>query len=168
MSEPTSVPADGTLRVQWVPAIADTTAPTVTELGAAGSVDLSCYLTADGFTPGTDEASIADDRLCSRATFERPGRTSDTLEIGYVYQPQDAAAQDNEAWTTLRPRTSGYVVVRWGVDYETAFAIGDTVDVMPVQCGEQRKMTPEANTVLRVMQKLFVTGSVRKDVDIAA
>lgn len=160
---PTSVLADGNLKVTWVPAIADPGAPSAAVLNGASSIDLSSYLTADGFSPGGDEEAVTDDRLSSRQTFERPGRFSDTLELMYVYQAQGTPT-DNKAFETLKHLTTGFVVTRWGKDFAGAYAAGDKVDVIPVQLGRQMKQPPEANSILKVSQGAFVTGTVRKDV----
>ncbi len=165
MTQPASVPNDGNVKVAYVTTIANTAAPTVAELTAGSTKDLSCYLTAEGLTPGTDEQVTPDDRLCSRQTFERRGRFTNTMEIGYVHNP--TSAPNNVAYTTLDPGVSGYLVVRWGTAYETAFAAGDIVDVYPITAGEQRKSPPTANSVLTAMQKLFVTNTVQKDVTVA-
>jgi hypothetical protein len=164
MTQPVSNTADGNLKVLWVTTIADTSAPTVTELTAGTVIDLSCYLTADGFTPGTDEQVINDDRLCSTQTFEQVGRFMDSLQIAYVYRAQDVAGTDNKAFHTLKRGTAGYVVTRWGQTHSDAVASTDVVDVYPATCGQQRKNPPEANSVLRITQKIFVTGAVQRDV----
>lgn len=161
---PASVPSDGNLRTYWVPVLADPAAPTLAELNAAGSVDLSCYLTGSGYTPSLDEAAVTDDRLCSREDFERPGRIKNGLALQYVYRPQEPVAATNKAFTTLKHLTAGYVVSRWGMPYETAFATTQVVDVLPVQCGVQDKMPPEGNSVLKIGQKMFVTGKAQRDV----
>lgn len=161
---PASVPSDGNLRAAWVPALADPANPTLAELNAAGSVDLSCYLTGDGYTPSTDEQAVTDDRLCSRQTYERPGRYTNGLELKYVYRAQEPVAATNKAFTTLKHLTSGYIVSRWGMPYETPWATTQIVDVDPVQCGRQVKQPREDNAVLKVNQKMFVTGAVQRDV----
>jgi len=169
MTTPNSLPADGNLKVVWVPTIADTAAPSAAILNGATSIDLSCYLTADGYSPGGDEASITDDRLCSRQTFERPGRSSDTLDLMYVYQAQAAAAAaDNKAFDTLKHLTTGYIVTRWGKDYALPFIATDKVDVLPAQCGKQMKSAPEANSILKVAQKVFVTSTMKRDAAVVA
>jgi hypothetical protein len=162
MTQPVSVNADGSLKVIWVPSIADPDNPTAAELNAVGALDISCYLTDDGFTPSTDEQVVTDNRLCSRQTFEKPGRFTDGLELTYVYNPKSPA--NNQAATTLTYLTTGYVAARWGSDFEDAIAAGDIVDILPVTCGVQRKGKPEANGTLKKMQKMFVTGAVRRDV----
>lgn len=162
---PTSIPADGSVKVLWVPSagIADPEAPTVDELTASGVVDLSCYLTGDGWQPTTDEQVSNDNRLCSRQTLERIGRFTDQLEITYVYQGQAPDADDNKAQNTLRHRELGYIVSRWGTEYEDPIAAEDIVDVIPAECGVQRKQTPEANSRLRIMQKIFIRNTQHRD-----
>jgi hypothetical protein len=168
VTQPASVPTDGNLKVVWVPTIADPANPTMTELTAASAVDLSCYLTSDGFTPSTDEAVVTDDRLCSVQTFEQPGRITDKLDIKYVYQPQNPDATDNKAFATLRRLAAGFIVSRWGKSFLDAFAAGDIVDVMPAKAGKQVKQAPEANSQFKVGQKIFIVGEVQEDVAVVA
>jgi|SRR5690554_9697 len=162
--EPRSIPADGSVKVLWVPEIADLLAPTVAELTASEVIDLSCYLADDGWQPSTDEQVSTDDRLCSRQTYERVGRHTEQLDIVYVYQGQDLSAADNKAFATLRYREHGYIVSRWGADYEIPIASGDLVDIIPAECGRQRKQAPEANGRLRIQQKIFIRGTLHQDV----
>lgn len=169
MSEqPVSVPADGSVKVVFVPATANTAAPKITEGTATGAIDLSCYLTADGLNMSTEEQTITDDRLCSRQTFEQPGRFSDAMEVGYVYDAQNVVATQDLAYKTLKRGVKGFLYIRWGMNYETALTVGQKVDVVPVTWGTQRKQTPEANSVLKVMQKPFITGRVERDVALVA
>lgn len=166
MADIPSTPADGNVKVAFVPTIADPAAPTSTELTGAGVIDLSCYLTADGWTPGMDEQIVSDDRLCSTQTFEQPGRSSRTLSVKYIENP--GSATDNKAYTTLAPGTTGYLVQRRGKAFDTAFAAADIVDVWPVTAGKYDPQPPEANSVLKVAQKMFVTGTVEQGVAVAA
>jgi len=153
-----STPADGNVRIVWTPTIADTAAPTAVILNGAATIDLSCYLTADGFTPGLDESVITDGRLCETETFEQPGRSSRTLSLTYINNPNGALA--NDAYDTLIPGTPGFIVRREGKAYDATFAAADEVEVWPVKAGKRSKLPPEANSVLRVAQKMFVTGRV--------
>ena len=164
MTQPASIAADGNLLVKWVPSIANTAAPLATEINAGGSVDLSCYLTGSVFVPSTDEAVIPDPRLCSRQTFEAPGRLTEMMQFGYVFNP--ASPADNVAYLTLIYLTLGFVVARWGLPFETAVVGGSLqkVDVYPARCGVQQKQPPEENSVLRVSQKIFVRAAVKRDV----
>lgn len=166
MTQPASVTSDGMVKVAWVATIADPEAPTEAELTAGTVKDLSCYLTDSGWTPSTNEETVTDNRLCSRQTFARAGRFADTLALTYVYNPDSAG--DDVARLTLTHLTTGYIVARWGVDYETAFAAGDIVDVYPVQAGVQMKQAATANTPLTIAQNMHITApGVQRDVVVA-
>lgn len=166
MTQPISVPADGNQAVWWVPALADPENPTVGELTAPSVIDASCYLTAEGWSPETDEQTVEDERLCSVATYEQPGRLQHTLEISYVHNPGSPA--DNELYLALTRLTSGYFVARIGVPFDQPIAAGDVVDVFPAKMGYRRKNPGAANTVLTVTQKPFITGPVVQDAVVVA
>lgn len=167
MADLPSTPADGNFKVVWVPTIADPAAPTVTELTAASAVDVSCYLTSTGWTPGLDEAVAADPRLCDTQTYEQPGRHSRNLQITYIDNPNGTL--DNDAYDTLVPGTAGFFVTRSGKAWDAAFsATTDKVNVWPVKMGQYSELPPEENSPLRVTQKAFVTGRVRERVAVAA
>ncbi|MEV2239527.1 hypothetical protein [Micromonospora sp. NPDC049891] len=163
---PTAVTTNGTVAVKFVTAIANPAAPTVTEVNAVSSIDLSCYLTGDGYNAETSENTVEDPRLCSKQIFEARGDFTDTLEITYVFNP--ASPSDDEARIGLPPGTTGFLTTRWAVDSEDAFAADDIVDVIPVEAGVQRKNAPTRNGVHRITQKMFITGPVRRDVEIVA
>lgn len=167
MADLPAVPADGNVKVVLVPTIADPAVPTVLELNGATVVDISCYLTSDGFTPSLSEQTITDERLCSTATFEQPGRSQRSLDVIYVDNANTAAADDNEAKETLIPGTAMYLVVRRGLPFAGAFVAAEKVSVWPVKAGQYSDLPPEANSVLKTAQKLFVTGEVRVDVAVA-
>lgn len=166
MTQPASVPTNGTILAIFVEAIADPAAPAIGEVTDPTSLDVTCYLTGDGLNTATTENSIEDPRACSRQTYESPGDFTDTLEFTYVFNP--ASPADDEAHLALPQGTTGFIVIRWAVDSEQAVAIGDIVDVYPVTAGVQRKQPITRNAVHRIMQKMFVTGEVQRDVEIVA
>lgn len=168
MAVPIGITSEGNLFVTFVPALATANEPKLTEVDAGGAVDLSCHLTKDGLALGGDQQTGTDDRLCSRQSFEIPGSYSDTVDITYVHNPQATLPADNLAYTTLSQGVTGFLIVRWGKAVETALAVGDKVDVYPVTAGIQRKQPPEANSSLKVSQKMFVTGPVARDVALVA
>jgi hypothetical protein len=165
---PTGVTSNGTVQVHWVPTIADPNNPNVTEISAASALDISCYLTADGLTLSADETTTTNRRLCSKQEYTIGGTI--TWSIGalrYVWDPQGLYTDTHDAYQTLAPDSSGYLVVRWGRDAETPIAAADVVDVFAVTLGEQVPQTPEANSELYVTQVPKVTGSVYRDVTVA-
>lgn len=169
MSEIPSTPADGSEKVIIVPAIADTSKPTVAELTAAGVVDISCYLTADGFTPSMSEETISDSRKCSRQEFEQPGRSKHGLEVKYIDNTNAPnALTDNKAKDTLIPGSTAFVVTRRGKDFDLPIVAADLVSIYPIKPGQYSELPGEANSVLKIGQKLFVTGEVKTSVKVIA
>lgn len=160
MADIPSTPADGNFSVLIVPTIADPAAPTVTELTAAGVVDISCYLTSDGFTPSLDEQVISDERLCDTQVYEQPGRFTRSLDVIYIDNTNSPNADtQNTAKDTLVPGSTHMLVTRRGVAFDAAYAADQVVNVLPIKCGQYNEQTPEANSVLKCGQKLFITGS---------
>ena len=169
MAEIPSTPADGNFKVVWVPAIADTKAPTVTEVEASGALDISCYLTGDGWNPTKEQATIPDPRLCSRQEFGRPGRKTPGLSITVIDNTNAENATDsNEAVETIVEGASGYFVERIGVAYEEPFAADQKVSIYPATAGEKQVLAPEANSVTRSTIPQFIFADVQTDVALAA
>lgn len=166
MTQPASVSTNGTVRAAFLPAVADLDDVTLVEINAVTSLDFSCYATGEGLNVETSQNNIEDARLCSKATYESPGDYTDTLEITYVFNP--ASAGDNEAQLELTEGRKGFVVLRWGVDAETAWTVADIVDVYPVTLGVQRKNNPTRNGVHKITQKCFVTGAVHRESVVSA
>lgn len=157
-------PADGNGLVLWVPAIANPAAPTVAELTAGTVKPLTYALAPDGFDHQTSVAIITSGRYTLAQALESEGVVTDTLEVKYVYN----AAQTDTASTTLTTGTTGFVVKRLGVANGTAVQAGQKVTVLPVKCGVKRDVPPTANTELMKIQKLLITGTVNRDVAVAA
>jgi hypothetical protein len=163
MARPAAVAADGNIRVAFCTTLT-TSAPTAVQCTAG--TDLSFYLTPDGLTPGVDQQEITDDRLADTQTFEQPGRFKYTLnELKYVINP--TSAPDNAAAVALTNGATGYLVVRFGIAAATAFAAAQKVDVWPITAGAPVKLPPEANSVLHVKQKVFVTNTATFDIALA-
>ena len=170
---PTTVPpgflADANIKVQFVTALADPAAPKVaTEIKAASSVEMTCYLTTQ-ISPNADQATVTDDRMCLRQVLEAPGTVTYSIdELQYVYDVQNAASVSNKLYAALPSLATGFVIIRYGIDVDTDWAAVQKGDVYPVQAGVQIKMPGERNTKAKVRQKLFVTGPKQTDVAFAA
>ena len=59
-------------------------------------------------------------------------------------------------------------MTRRGIPYEEEIAADQKVSVWPIQAGAQRDVPPEANSVIRTIQKLFVTADVHQKVAVVA
>lgn len=166
MTEIPSTPADGNTKVVWVPELADSAAPTVAELNAASVVDLSCYLTGDGWNPTKEQATISDPRLCSKQEFSKPGRKTPGLSVTVIDNTN--TDDPNEAVETLEEGARGYFVERRGIPYEDPFEAGQRVSVYPAVSGELQALPPEANSVIRSTIPQFIFADTRTNVPIAA
>lgn len=157
---PTGQASDGYGLVLWVPTIADPTEPTVAELTAGTVVDITYSLVGDGFRRDTTENEITVNRYTLKEQLGLPGTTVNTLELQYV----TGSPADEE----LTPGLQGFIVQRLGIANETAIAAAQTVDVLPVITGIQRKVAPTTNTELQKVQKMFIRAQVLDDVAVVA
>src|SRR5690606_9587754 len=108
-------------------------------------------------------------RLCSKQEYTIGGTI--TWSIGalrYAWDPQGLYAATHDAYPALTPESTGYLVVRWGRDAGAALASGAVVNAFSVTLAEQVPQPPEANSELYVTQVPKVTGSVYRDVTVAA
>ena len=167
---PVGVKAEGNLSAVYVPTIAVVTAPTAVEVNAAGSLDISFFVTAGNFKPSGEQARGDDRRVGSKQTFEVLGREKSSIDdLIYIADPQAAAATPgNKAMELFQPNVVGFIVIRYGLDAETvAFAAAQKVDVWPIIFGAQNKSQLAENdefAKITIVQAVAVTGIVRKQV----
>lgn len=169
---PTGVTAEGNVKATVAPAIAIKTAPTLAELTAG--IDISGFVMAGQFTPGTEQARGTNRRLGSKQTFQRLGRDTPSFEnLQYVYSPQSTApSPDNKAFETLIAGYAGFIVVRFGLDASAAaWASTQKCEVWPVEFGVQQKMPPPEDdefALLTISQAVAVTGVVERNAAVGA
>jgi hypothetical protein len=158
---PAGVVSDGNGLVLFVPAIANTAAPTVAELTAGGVKKITYSITGDGgYTHGVTINTVTANRLTLVQTIQYDGTIADDLEIKFVY----TNTAGDVVRLALPQGQAGFIVERWAVPNSQAIAAGDIVDVIPIKASLQRKDAPAANTELTRTQKLNVTGTVQRDV----
>ena len=145
---PLSVAWDDNLRITFVPSGADPLSVAV--LGGATAKDLTYSLKT--FNRAITEAVINDPRLTLKQILQKRGKITETLEVNYVFG--DAA---DVAYAALAEGTEGFLVLRYSVSNSTAWAAAQTVDVITIECGRQRKDAPVENGVQTVTQTLFIT-----------
>lgn len=141
---PEATPAEGAVGVKAIAAVADATAAKLaTEVNAATTVDLTCFLRA--WNPDlTVNTGTAPPRLCRAAEFPREGRTQyPAIELRYVYDPQgDDMDPDNKAKATLTQGTVTELMIRKGPDAdEDAYAVGQKYELWKGRVGKQRRVT---------------------------
>lgn len=150
---------DGRVRVDEVQTIADISAPTVAELDAG--VRLDTIMTPDGlvgFEP--DTADVDTSALSSTFNTKRPGRDDFS---GTLLRIKKQAQTGDTVYDTLVKNYDTHIVVRTGVESDTAWTAAQEVRVYPVSCGRVRNLPPEANTVERyeVPTKIYADPDLR-------
>lgn len=161
---PAGTKVQGAIKVLWVPTVANIAAPKLTEANAAGSLDISCFLSAGSFSPTVEQAKgTSPARLCTRDQFEQFGKTTYSMsDLVYVYNPQGAAQSNGMlAYEKLIPGTSGFFFARFGLDATTTdFAIGQFISVWPVTLGDRNEGgdTTDEFAEFLVTQPVIVTG----------
>ena len=147
------IPIDGKVRVSAVPAIADISAPTTTELNAG--ILLQSTMTADGligFQP--DTAAVDTSSLASTFNTSTVGRTSFSNMMLRIKKQTGTDTAHN----TLVRGYEFFVVLRRYVDEADAWASSDDVQVYPAICGETKDLDPEPNSLGRYEVPIFLTS----------
>lgn len=160
----------GALTVVYVDAIANPAQPKLTEItSGTTALDLSCYLDNKWSAVQSKQNVEKDERLCSKVTYGVLGPVEVTFDdLLYVVDPQNPASVTSKASKMLTSGKSGYLVLRWGKDVATALAVGDIVDVYPVQLGYPVKVKGDGNAPLKQKQGIVQTGAAQMDVAVVA
>jgi hypothetical protein len=141
--------------------------PKMTEISAGSSLDISDYLYADGWAPQLSTNKVTSPRrVGSGRVFEKNGLATESLgDLHYMYQPQAAAASaGKKAFEVLTSGATGYIIERLGLDaYSVDFAIGQFVNVIPVQLGVQLPSGDSTDEAAEfgIMQSVSVTSPGR-------
>lgn len=141
---------DGSLKVSFVPSIANINAPTTTELSAGTS--LETLITPTGLQIKAATASVDTSNLASTFTTQGAGRRTFTITVEMKRQtPSDIA------FNLLPYKTVGFLVVRRSLPATTAWASGQPVEVYPVVVGEPELAPPVINEVQKFTSTMMVT-----------
>lgn len=151
------------IKVSAVPEIADTTAPTVTEIDAG--VELQGAMTRDGMTtPDSGNTVDASDLADLQNKTARGSRGGDTLTIT-AHRDSDSA--EDEAWDTLSPDYDGFIVIRRFGGSDTAFADTDVVEVWPISVISREMAGLSGDQTQRFTANCAVTEAVEYDAAVA-
>ena len=167
-TKPQLVTANGKDSWFFVPAIANITAPTPTEINAATGLNISCFLWAEfeGVTSTTGKVTLPR-LLCETQQYESNDSTTYSVaDLDFAFAPQAAAASDGKkAWDKFKAGgLSGFLVRRQGVTANAVAseaATGQFVDIIPVEIGAAvpGKTSTGADGVYRAVSPVAVTGA---------
>jgi hypothetical protein len=145
--------ADGRTRVYSVPTIANIAAPTVAELNAGVRLDI--FMTPDGLVGYEAEtAGIDNSKLSSTFNTQSAGRVSFSGSLLRLIKQTGT----DTVYNTLVNQFATNIVIRRDTDAATAWTIADKAEVYPVQCGEVRNLSPEANSVHKYEVPTMITS----------
>lgn len=170
--EPTGITVAGKVSLYFVPAIANTAAPKLTEMNAVASCNISRVVYA--WDPNGVQAVSDRSHYGSKTARKSLGRTAyDPAELEYDDHPQNATPSTGEYAHVgkLTPGLTGFLVDRRGLDVDLALAAGQKVDIYPCVLGDQIPMaavgTNDGET-LRLHQKIAITGDPVRGVALVA
>ncbi|MEV7599864.1 hypothetical protein AB0O91_21020 [Kitasatospora sp. NPDC089797] len=143
--------SDGNTKVAWASSVANVQSPTAAELTAA--LDWTTRITPDGLKTDPTTADVDTSSLASTFETKVPGRKSYSAEITCK---RGSTPADDQPYATLTYGTTGYLIVRRGLPFQTAFGTGQQVEVYPVACGEPQNIAPTANEILKFQVPLKV------------
>ncbi|QDY06169.1 hypothetical protein FJK98_02485 [Micromonospora sp. HM134] len=139
---------DGRVRVTWCNSVANLAAPTASE--ANGGTRLEQLITPDGLDIKIGTGSVNTSNLGSRFTTARAGRITPEVGITFHHDTVDTA------WNLFQYRTTGVLLVRRGIDKETAFASGQPLQVLPLEAGMADEVKPGPDSTHDFMVPFFV------------
>jgi hypothetical protein len=138
---PDATPVQGNIRAQLVLDITSLVAPSLaTEINDASSLDVTYFLR--DFNPQIQRNNgNAPARLGTTIQLPVEGNTQlNALEVRYIYDPQGAPSADENKLLAALPRgTEFYLVVRKGLDGDTAWAASQYVEVWRFRAGQINK-----------------------------
>ncbi|TXS35717.1 phage tail tube protein [Streptomyces sp. OR43] len=144
--------SDGKTRVAWLSTCANINAPTVAELNAGA--DYTKRITPDGLKVDPSTADVDTSSLASKFDTKTVGRVGYDTEVTFKRGDNPT---DDAPYSTLKYGVSGFLVVRRGVDYATAWTVAQKVEVYPIACGEPQNSSPAANEVMKFVSPMKVT-----------
>lgn len=146
---------DGMTKVVWASSIANIAAPTTTELNAAS--DYTARITPDGLKLDASTADVDTSSLASTFDTKTVGRIGfDGVEVTFK---RGTTTPEDLPYATLKYGVSGYLVVRRGVAFATAWATSQKCEVYPITCGEPVNVAPAANEVMKFTSQMKVTSA---------
>lgn len=143
--------SDGMTRVTWLTSVTNINAPTVAELNAGQ--ELTDRITPDGLKIDPTTADVDTSSLASTYDTKEVGRVGFETELTFK---RGTTVQEDWAYQNLVKGLHGVLVVRRGIALDTAYAVGQQVEVYPTVCGERANVSPAGNEVSKFISPIKV------------
>ena len=155
----------GIAELHYVATIGTYTAPTAVELNAG--VDLTAFLTDGGLTTPLSGSTVDGADMSSAYNKTSSGTYGGQPLNAEMFK--DLINGSDTAFTTLPRGTAGYLaVVRRPLATKGTFAIGDYVDIWPIDVITRDPLPIQRNELQRFMVECAVTSVPAEDFPIAA
>lgn len=151
---------DGRLRVTFANNVANVASPTLAEVN--GGTSLEKFIPPDGLDIAAPTGNVEISNIASKQDSEAAGRVKPAISIKFHHN-----APTDTAWNLLPYRTSGFLIVRRGVDATQAWASADKVGVYPIQTGEPTDEKMAKETAWDFNVPIFVTDDINQRAVIA-
>ncbi|QXE36210.1 hypothetical protein KQY30_20145 [Streptomyces sp. GMY02] len=155
--------SDGKTRVAWATSLANLAAPAVAECTAAQ--ELTDRITPDGLQVDPTTADVDTGSLKSKFDTKEVGRVSFETQITFK---RGDTLQEDWPYQNLTYGVHGVLIVRRGIDAETAWAAGQQVECYPMVCGERANVSPAANEVMKFISPVKVYSPPATNAVVAA
>lgn len=144
-------------------AVADLSAPKLTEIQATSGLTISCMLfrEQEGITPSTEKVTLPA-LLCETTQYEAIGTTTYSMaDLTVSFNPQAASGTDGKkAWETLLEALTGVLWRRQGIASNVDTAIGQFLDLAPIEIGPRTptKTGTGSDAVYAFTASIGITG----------
>lgn len=135
---------DGNVRVARVATLEDPSGPTTAELD--GGTDLSELLPKDGWQPSTNTNSVEAGKLAQSYDASVPGTWGGEVQATFF---RFSTVEEDIAWNLFDYGNSGFLVIRYGLPFNTAWANGQRVETWPYICNKPQMNQTATNTNAR-------------------
>lgn len=158
---PPSQSSDGFLRLGFLPS---GNGLSTAILAGGTEKDLTYSFTPSGWARKFTENVVDDPRLTNIQILHRPGTFDEQITVQYVYTNKTAT---DIAYTALANSgaggVSGSITARYSLANSTAWAIGQTVDLITFISGKPLPDPPTANGLWTITQTLYLTAPTVRD-----
>ena len=142
---------EGMTKVSWVVTLSSVSSPTAVQLTAG--TDITTFMTKDGLNISLSQNNVDNTSLAETFDSQLVGSWSGDPSLTFK---RDNTA--DTAWDLFEWGAVGFLVVRRGVLYSTAYAAAQKVEVYPAQAHEPIPNNTAANAQATATVKLAITA----------
>lgn len=134
---PDAIPSAGLQYAWFVPTYANLEAITVTEMAAATTVGIGCYVQATSIDMGFSQEKLEKTRYCLPNAIQTLGKVKfDPPPLRIIHDPQGTNVDTNKVAAAMTKGATGAIVFRDGFDKDVAVAASQKYYAVEISVGE--------------------------------